>query len=71
MKSRKYRTFVRSKVEYPTRLVKGSGSSKGGITVGHIAARRDIERALGRPLAANTQIRTAGGNWKFLEPRLA
>lgn len=69
MKSVKYTKRYQSKYEYPTRITKGSGNAKGGITIGHIAARRDLERELGRPLAPGTEVRTAGGNWVFLEPK--
>lgn len=64
-KSLKYRKHYASKADYPTRSV-----SKGGITVGSRAARRDIENKLGRKLNLpdNYKARTAGGNWVFAEP---
>lgn len=69
MKSTKYRKHSMSKYEYPTTLIKGSGKgSSGGISIGSEKARRALEQKLGRPLKAGTQVRTAKGNWRFLEP---
>lgn len=71
MKSTKYRTHVASKAQYPTKIVRGGGSAKGGIVLGHVGARRSVEKRLGRPLHPETKVRTKGGNWAFMEPRCA
>jgi hypothetical protein len=67
MKSTLYRRHYRSKKKYPTRVIKGS-TSKGGISIGHKKAQQDVEQKLGRKLNPGTKVRTAGGNWVFVEP---
>lgn len=69
MKSKKYKIHLLSKEVYPTKVTRGSGSSRGGMTVGHVPARRELERNLGRSLHPDTKIKTKGNNWAFLEPR--
>lgn len=64
----KYTKYYMSKNKYPTRVIQG-GTSKGGLTVGHAKARRDLEHKLKRKLHDGTKIRTAGGNWVFIEPK--
>ena len=68
MKSTKYKKFYMSKNKFPTRVVQG-GTSKGGLTIGHVKAKREIESRLKRNLKPGTKIRTAGSNWVFLEPK--
>ena len=65
----KYRKHYASKYEYPTRVI-GQSMHEGTLVIGHTVARRDIERRIGRPLSQATKVRTRGGNWCFLEPRL-
>lgn len=64
MKSAKYNKFYVSKYEYPT-----VHSHKSSPSPGHIPAKRKVEQRLGRSLNAGTKVRTAGGNWVFVEPK--
>ena len=64
----KYVKHYASKREYPTRIIK-NGQFEGTLSIGHMVAKRDIERKLGRPLHKNTKIKTRGGNWVFYEPK--
>lgn len=68
IKSTKYRNYRMSKAQYPTRIVRGSGTTKGGISMGHVKARSVLEAKLGRKLHPDTKVRTKGGNWAFMEP---
>lgn len=61
--SKLYRKHTRSRYEFPTIQIKG------GSGAGHLAAKKDIENALKRPLHKDTKVKKASGNWVFLEPR--
>ncbi len=63
MKSTRWKKHYRSRAEFPT--VQG----KSGNTVGHVRAKRDVEDKLKRPLKTGYKVRTAGGNWVFMEPK--
>ncbi len=64
----KRKKFYRSKYQFPTRIVRASQSS-GTLVLGHKKAREDVERTIRRPLHPDTKVRTAGGNWVFIEPK--
>jgi len=68
MKSTKYRKHYASKYEFPTRVFKGG--TKGSLIVGHKPARQAVEARIGRRLV-DPKVRTAGGNWVFMELRNA
>lgn len=53
----------RSKHKFPTVFQRNME-----VRAGHITARHDLEKELGRQLHPDTKVKTKGGNWCFIEP---
>jgi hypothetical protein len=68
MKSKLYRKFRASKYTHKTRMIKGSGNTKGQIIVGSVPALQEIQSKLGRTLNVH-HIEANIGQWIFCELR--
>jgi uncharacterized membrane protein SpoIIM required for sporulation len=55
-----------SKYEFPTRVIGGGA----GLQIGHKAAKREVEKRIGRNLEQHIKIVTKGNNWCFLEGKV-
>jgi hypothetical protein len=58
--------YCRSKRAFPTKMVKGNGNNRGSTVPGHVAALRDIEAVLGRPLRSPRRLNNRF-QWVFKE----
>jgi len=59
----KYKKYYASQYEFPTKFI-----WKAGVAVGHVAARKFLEKKHSIVFPKDVKIRTRGGNWVFYQP---
>lgn len=67
-KSVKWKKWRLSKRIFPTRQIKGSGSTKGENIPGHKAAAAHLALSLGRERVDQMKITDTRSEWVFMEP---
>jgi len=66
-KSTKYKKHRRSKYAFPTKVFRNG--QVGTLILGHVKAKQDIEKTLGRSLHPDTKKTDTPYQWVFCEPK--